>query len=179
VPKKDANGVPPMEWPLHMRTINYRWDSDGVRTAYVQLAGNLWGWLLADVALIASVGMLILQWWRPRPCSDPERRALTIMLLLQYLAYMIVHTYLGTMRVMYLYHYFPALILAFCLVPLALAEGADRWPALRAWQRFGLMTMTALLLTSFAFYSPLSVHRPLTHAECEWRNIVQHIVDCQ
>jgi len=179
VPKKDANGSPPMEWPLHIRTINYRWDSDGVRTAYVQLAGNLWGWLLADVALIASVGMLILQWWRPRPCSDPERRALTIMLLLQYLAYMIVHTYLGTMRVMYLYHYFPALILAFCLVPLALAEGADRWPALRAWQRFGLMTMTALLLTSFAFYSPLSVHRPLTHAECEWRNIVQHIVDCQ
>ena len=43
----------------------------------------------------------------------------------------------------------------------------------------GPAVITVLLLVSFAFYSPLSFHRPLTHAECEWRNAVQHIVDCR
>jgi dolichyl-phosphate-mannose--protein O-mannosyl transferase len=123
--------------------------------------------------------LLILQWWRPCPSSNSERRALMIMLLLQYLAFMTVHAYLGTMRVMYLYHYFLALVVAFCLVPLVLAEAADRWRALRAWQEPVLTAMTVLLLVSFAFYSPLSVHRPLSHSQCEWRNTLQHIVHCR
>jgi dolichyl-phosphate-mannose--protein O-mannosyl transferase len=179
VPKNDQYGSQPMEWPLHIRAINYRWDSEGVHTAYVQLVGNLWGWLMAGIALIATVGLLILQWWRPCPSSSPERRALMVMLLLQYLVFMTAHVYLGTMRVMYLYHYFLALVLGFCLVPLVLAEAAERWRALRTWQESELAVITVLLLVSFAFYSPLTFHRPLTHAQCEWRNIVQHIVDCR
>jgi dolichyl-phosphate-mannose-protein mannosyltransferase len=179
VPKNDRNGSRPMEWPLHIRTINYRWDSDGVRTAYVQLVGNLWGWLMADMALVAAVGLLLLQWWRPCPSSDSARRALMVMLLLQYLVFMTVHAYLGTMRVMYLYHYFLALVLAFCLLPLVLAEVAERWRAPRAWQEWELAVITVMLLVSFEFYSPLSFHRPLTRAQCEWRNAVQHIVDCR
>jgi len=106
-----------MEWPLHIRIINYRWDSDGVHTAYVQLVGSLWGWLMAGIALVATVGLLVLQWWRPCPSSNRERRALMVMLLLQYLVFMTAHAYLVTMRVMYLYHYFLALVL--CLLPSA------------------------------------------------------------
>jgi dolichyl-phosphate-mannose--protein O-mannosyl transferase len=102
-----------------------------------------------------------------------------IMLLSLYVAFMAVHGYLGTVRVMYLYHYFPALILAFCLVPLALAESAERWQASPAVQEACLALVAGLLLVSFAFYSPLSFHRPLTHAQCEWRNFVQHVVACQ
>ena len=179
VPKNDQNGSLPAQWPLNIRPINYRWDSDGVYTAYVQLTGNIWGWLIAGIALVGTVGLLILQWWRPCPSSDPERRALMVMLLLQYLAFMTVHAYLGMMRVMYLYHYFLALVLAFCLVPLVLAEVAERWRAPRAWQESGLAVSTLLLLVSFAFYAPLTFYRPLTHAQCEWRNAVQHIVDCR
>ena len=179
VPKNDQNGSRPVEWPLHIRAINYRWDSDGVHTAYVQLVGNLWGWLIAGIALIATVGLLILQWWRPCPSSNSERRALMVMLLLQYVVFMTVHAYLGTMRVMYLYHYFLALVLAFCLVPLVLAEAAERWRVQRALQESELAVIVVLLLVSFAFYSPLSFHRPLTHSQCEWRNAVQHIVDCR
>jgi len=179
LPKNDPNGSRPMQWPLHAGAINYRWDSDGVRTAYVQLTGNLWGWLVADIALVAAVGLLMLQWWRPCSSSDPDRRALLTMLLLQYLVFMGAHAYLGTMRVMYLYHYFLALILAFCVVPLVVAEAAARWRALRAWQEWGLAIITALLLASFAFYAPLSFHRPLSHAQCEWRNTVRHVVDCR
>lgn len=179
VPKNDQNGSRPMQWPLHIRTINYRWDSDGVHSAYVQLVGNLWGWLMAGIALVATVGLLILQRWRPCPWSNSECRALMAMLLLQYSVFMAVHAYLGTMRVMYLYHYFLPLTLAFCLVPLVLAEAAARWRVLQAWQESELAAITVLLLVSFAFYSPLSFHRPLTHAQCEWRNAVQHVVDCR
>jgi hypothetical protein len=39
--------------------------------------------------------------------------------------------------------------------------------------------LTALLLVSFVFYSPLNFHRPLTHLECERRNTFQHVVDCR
>jgi hypothetical protein len=67
VPKNDQNG----SQPLHIRTINYRWDSDGVHTAYVRMVGNLWRWLMAGIALVATVGLLILQWWRPCPSCNP------------------------------------------------------------------------------------------------------------
>jgi dolichyl-phosphate-mannose--protein O-mannosyl transferase len=179
VPKVDPHGSRAVEWPLHRRTINYRWDSDGAHTAYVQLTGNICGWLLAGLAVVAAAGLLILQWWRPSQASDPERRSLMIMLLLLYLVFMAVHAYLGTVRVMYLYHYFLALVLAFCLVPLVLAESAARWHVSPALRETGLAAITALLLVSFAFYAPLSFHRPLTHAECEWRNVVQSVVACQ
>ena len=179
LPKNDKNGSRPILWPLHLGAINYRWDTDGVHTAYTQLAGNLTGWVMADVALVGAIGVLMLQWWHPLPSSNSGRRALIIMLLLQYLVFMAVHAYLGTMRVMYLYHYFLALVLAFFLLPLVLAEAAERWPRARAWQEPVLAVITMLLLISFAFFSPLSFHRPLTHAQCEWRNLVQHIVDCR
>lgn len=179
IPKRDQNGSRPLEWPLDARAINYRWDSDGVHTSYLQLVGNLWGWFVADIALLAAVGLLILQRLRPCPSSDPDRRALMAMLLTQYLVFMIVHVCLGTMRVMYLYHYFLALILCFCLVPLVLAEAAERWPALRAWREAQLALIAVPLLAGFAFYSALSFHRPLTHVQCEWRNAVQHVVDCR
>jgi dolichyl-phosphate-mannose-protein mannosyltransferase len=175
----DPNGSNPLEWPLQRKTINYRWDSDGARTAYAQLAGNPAGWLLALVAPVAALGLLLLQWRRPVRATSPTRRALMIMLLVQYLAFMAVHAYLGTHRVMYLYHYFIGLLLAFCLVPLVLQEAADRWPMLRARQAPALAGMTAALLTGFVFYSPLSFHRPLTKTECEWRNVVHHVVDCR
>jgi len=179
LPKRDQNGSRPIEWPLNERAINYRWDSDGVHTSYLQLVGNPWGWFVADLSLLAAVGLLTLQRLRPCPSSDPDRRALMVMLLAQYLVFMIVHVYLGTMRVMYLYHYFLALILCFCLVPLVLAEAAERWRALRAWQEVQLAVIAAPLLAGFAFYSPLSFHRPLTHAQCESRNAIQHVVDCR
>jgi hypothetical protein len=39
--------------------------------------------------------------------------------------------------------------------------------------------LTALLLVSFVFYSPLNFHRPLTYQQCERRNSFQHVVDCR
>jgi hypothetical protein len=179
IPKTDPNGSQPLEWPFHERTINYRWDSDGTHTSYVQLVGNLWSWILALIAPIAAVVLLVIQRRHPVESTQPARRALMLMLLLQYFVYMAVHFFIGLHRVMYLYHYFIALLLAFCLVPLVVAEAVDRWPSLRPRLAPALGVMTALLLASFVFWSPLNLHRPLTKQQCEWRNVIQHVVNCR
>ena len=128
---------------------------------------------------------------RPRPCvrsrrrqrsSEPAEhvhRSLLGMLLVEYIAFMALHWFLGTYRVMYLYHYFIGLLLAFTLLPLVFREALDRWPATQKWQTPALAGLTALLLVSFVFYSPLNFHRPLTYQQCERRNFFQHVVDCR
>jgi dolichyl-phosphate-mannose-protein mannosyltransferase len=231
VPRTDPNGSKPFMWPLGRGTINYRWDSTGERTAYVQLADNPVGWYLGLVALIASA-WLVLDWsWqtlrrtgrmqqavpparRTRHSaahsaaraagrltgraaahsaapsgrrtdgpisgspSDPARRALIVMLLAQWLLYMAVHAYIGIERVMYLYHYFIALMMAYCLVPLVFAEAAERWPALRERQAPVLAGMAALLWAAFIFYAPLTFHWYLTFGQCQWRDVLQHVIAC-
>lgn len=179
IPRADRNGSRPLEWPLGAGTINYRWDSDGARTAYVQLTGNKMGWLLALAAPFAALALLILQCWRPVPASDPARRPLLCMLLIEYVAFMCLHESLSHIRVMYLYHYFIGLLLAFTLLPLVFAEVMERWPPLRSRQSVALGAMTAALLVSFVYYAPLSYHRPLTHRQCELRNLLAHVIDCR
>ena len=177
--RTDSNASGALQWPLNEKTINYRWDTRGAETRYVQLSGNLFGWLLALTAPVAALGLLVLQKLRPRASADPQRRILMTVLLIQYVAFMALHVWLGTQRVMYIYHYFIGLLLAFCLVPLVWMEAADRWPPVRARTEPLLAGVTALLLASFLFYAPLTFHRPLTHTECERRNVFQRVVECR
>ena len=174
----DSNASWPMQWPLHEKTINYRWDAVNGITRYVQLCGNQFSWALALLAPLAALSLLILQKLHPCAAKDPHRRTILVMLLLQYVVFMAVHAWLGTQRVMYLYHYFIGLLLAFCLVPLVWMEAADRWRGLQTRLVPVMAGATVLLLASFAFYAPLTYHLPLSHAECERRNALQQIVDC-
>jgi dolichyl-phosphate-mannose-protein mannosyltransferase len=179
IPRIDPNASSPLQWPLERGTINYRWDSDGTRTAYVQLVGNRVSWLLALAAPIAALVLLLLPWQRSSEPADDVHRSLLGMLLIEYIAFMALHWFLGTYRVMYLYHYFIGLLLAFTLLPLVFREALARWPAAQKWQTPALAGLTALLLVSFVFYSPLNFHRPLTYQQCERRNAFQHVVDCR
>ena len=179
IPRTDPNGSLPIQWPIHQRPINYRWDSDGHLTGYMQLVGNPVGWLLALLALLATPCLLIAQRVRPLPAADPVRRKLMGMLLLQYLVFMGVHIYLGLQRVMYLYHYFIGLVLAFCLIPLVLAEAAERWPVLARRREVLWVGLTVGLLAGYAFYFPLSYHVPITHGYCSALDAFQYVVKCQ
>jgi len=178
VPHADTNGSTPIEWLRGGGTINYRWDSDGIRTAYVQLVGNPVGSLLALAAPCALIGLLLWPHRSPTRALNPMRRSLMWMLLIEWLAFMVLHEYLSTLRVMYLYHYFIGLVLAFVMLPLIFEEAADRWPSFERRRDLLLGGLTAALLTSFIFYAPLNFHRPLTHDECELRNALQHVVNC-
>lgn len=187
VPRTDPNGSKPRVWPLGRGTINYRWDAIDGRTAYVQLVGNPVGWYLGLAALLASAALIVF--WvsqalrragtaRGPARPDPARRALIVMLLAQWLVYMGVHAYIGLERVMYLYHYFIALMMSYCLVPLVFAEAAERWPVLRERQASIFAGMAVLLWAAFIFYAPLTFHWYLTFDQCEWRNVLQHVVAC-
>jgi dolichyl-phosphate-mannose--protein O-mannosyl transferase len=177
--RTDSNASGILQWPLNHKTINFRWDTRGAKTSYVQLSGNPFGWLLALVAPVAALCLVVLQKLRPSASTDPQRRTLMVMLLLQYVAFMALHGWLGTQRVMYVYHYFIGLLLAFCLVPLVWMEVAERWPTVRARMEPLLAGAIVLLLAGFVFYAPLTFHRPLTHAQCEWRNFFQRVVECR
>jgi len=176
--RTDRNGSLPLQWMVGQRTINYRWDFDGKRTAYVQLLSNPVSWGMALVAVAASFWILVSQLWRPTS-MQPARRDLMAMLLLLYVVLMAIHAYLGRSRVMYLYHYFLALLPAYCLLPLVMEEAAERWQPFRKYQVAALAGLTALLLASFLFYAPLTFHQKLTRQQCELRNALQQVVVCQ
>lgn len=171
--RADANGSSPIVWPLHHGTINYRWDSDGVTTRYLQLAGNRVGWAVSLAGLIAAAGLVFTGGW-----TDPRRRDLAAMLLVTYAGFMVLHIALSQHRVMYLYHYFPGLMLGFVLAALSFTEARARWPELGVW-RGGLTIVAALHLACFAFEAPLTYHRPMSNTACETRNIGQTIVACR
>lgn len=178
VPRLDPNGSTPLSWPLGAAGVNYRWDSDGVRTSYVQLSGNLVGWWIGLASLVAAAALLAMPRSAPTGEADRLRRDLMAALLLAYAAFLALHVHLGQMRVMYLYHYFIGLMLSFALAPLAFEEILSRWPSGRRMEAPVLGGLTAALLASFLFYAPLSYHRPLTYRQCEARNLLHSVVDC-
>ncbi|HEX7759158.1 MAG TPA: phospholipid carrier-dependent glycosyltransferase [Caulobacteraceae bacterium] len=178
-PRADPNGSSPWLWPLGRGAITYRWESNGARTAYLQLAGNPVGWFAGLAALAGSVGLSVLAPAGRRPPRDPVRRDLMIMILLVYAALMGVHIWLASARVMYLYHYFIGLVLSWALAPLAFDEACARWRGLAALRSPALAGLTALLLASFLFYAPLTFQRPLTARQCALRNIGQSVVACR
>ncbi|MGH8218495.1 MAG: phospholipid carrier-dependent glycosyltransferase, partial [Steroidobacteraceae bacterium] len=76
VPRIDPNGSKPFVWPLMRGTINYRWDSTGAHTAYVQLTGNPVAWFLGFLALIASAALILAWSWQSvRRAGSADRRA--------------------------------------------------------------------------------------------------------
>lgn len=176
----DANGSTPWQWMLGQSTINYRWDSDGTRTSYVQLLPNPAGWMLAALAPLAMCLLLGLAWVKPLPPDSGTLSAwIPAALLTAWLACFALHLWIASQRVMYLYHAFSGLLLGFVLAVLAWRMAVERWPSLRRGQTGVVAAFVALHLTAFLWLSPLALHRPLDHAACERRNLMQHIVACR
>jgi dolichyl-phosphate-mannose--protein O-mannosyl transferase len=171
VPRTDPNGSWPGEWPLMRRTIDYRWDGTSAKTRYVQLVGNPVGWGVGLIGLLVAP-LLVL-----RARSGP-RRVLALALLLLWGWVMGLHVWLAQTRVMYLYHYFPALILSWCLAALACSEALERLPTRRAART--ALSLTALLhLAGFWFWSPMTFGRELSAAQCQARNTLIVQVHCR
>lgn len=179
ITKTEKNGSDPALWPFMNRIISYRWDFNGRKTAYVQMIGNPINWALA---IVGTLGALVLILRRRSglqadlECEDMNRlEALSLM----YLVYWVVHIYLGTQRVMYIYHYFIGLTLAFMMTALAFKILADRWVWLKKNRLYVQLALSAAIAASFVFYAPLTYHVPLSRSECEARNIFFKAVICQ
>jgi dolichyl-phosphate-mannose--protein O-mannosyl transferase len=96
-----------------------------------------------------------------------------------YMLFWWFHVWLGTQRVMYIYHYFIGLSMSFFLVALCFKIVSRRVPFI-ARHRFSILCATSLAIAgTYLFYSPLTYHYPLTKPECEMRNVPVTVVICQ
>lgn len=180
--RHDANGSTPVQWLAQRRTINYRWDSDGVRTAYVQLVPNPAGWLLAAVAPAAAALLLALARLRPAPAPPADRRVPAWVLgtlLATWLACFGLHAWIASQRVMYLYHALDGVLLGVLLAAAAWPWAGERWPRLARHEGALVAGFAALQLAAFVWWSPLALHRPLDTAACELRNWPHAVVECR
>ena len=177
--KPGENGSAPRVWPLMEKTINYRWDSADGFTKYVQLVGNGFGWYLGLAALIFSflaiANRRLFRIW----VGDKETYALIEVFAALYVVFMVLHMYLGAQRVMYLYHYFIGLLYSYILIVL-------NWRYFCRMHNLSLSRRTLVagiialcLLVSGLFYLPLSNHWKLNKSQCEQRNLLSTIVECQ
>lgn len=186
VPKLDTsnpseNGSNPMHWPFHDRNINYRWDSADGKTAYVELIGNQLAWYSSTAAVMFSLLLVSnRRIFRMSPPCTPQTYSLIEAFTLLYIIFMIVNLLLASQRVMYLYHYFIGLVIAYVLLALMwqyMSEVNEKLARVKTWILAGVMTA---YFASYVFFLPLSNHWPLTKAECERRNIwISHILDCR
>jgi dolichyl-phosphate-mannose-protein mannosyltransferase len=163
MPNVDPNGSAPIAWPLMQQPIVYRWDRHADESRYIALIGNPVGWTLGLCGLAAGL-------WTALASLCAKRRSLAWGLLALWAAILAFHIGLSWTRVMYLYHYFPGLIVSWSL----LANGVTDTPRMRSLNRlsrFGPPALCSLHLVAFVFVSPFSFHTPQKGLECEWRSL--------
>ncbi len=177
--KTEPNGSQPILWPFISKAINYRWDFDGKRTAYTQMLGNWVNWGLGIVGIVGACVLVARRRW---PGKDPLLSAdydRLEALLCMYMVFWWFHIYLGTHRVMYIYHYFIGLSLSFMLMALSFKLIAKQVPLIEK-HRFGILCgISVAIAACYLFYAPLTYHQKMTRDECELRNVPVTLVQCQ
>lgn len=169
--KNDENGSPTFFWPLGARSINYRWETtDGKSYRYLYLQANPIVWLVGLWGIIATTSLMLtsILFRLQKPIKN---QFLMITFLALYWGYMLILTYLN--RVMYLYHYFPALLFSFCLFALWIKE-IKQFFDFALTRRIKVMVLSILaflIMASYYFYSPLTYYRPLTDEQFRQRMI--------
>lgn len=171
-PRTDPNGSEPYQWPLMRGTISYRWDAVAGGARYVQLVGNPIGWAIGLVGLVLAPFVAL-------GARHPRRRAYALAFLSLWAGLMGLHVWLAQTRVLYLYHYFPALVLSWCLAALATAEALERLSAKGCDGRMALTLGVLLHLAAFWFWSPVTFGRDLTAAACLVRDTPLVRVHCR
>lgn len=180
VTKPGENGSHPLHWPFHDRNINYRWDSADGKTSYVQLVGNQLAWYCGTAAMLLSL-LLVINYRvfaiRPRGTIGTYQQIETFTIL--YAAYMILHLWIITQRVLYLYHYFIGLMISYVLLALMWKYLCEVHAGFDRHKGKILGIAVSLFTLSYFFFLPLTNHYPLTKEQCELRNVsISHIVDC-
>ena len=184
VPKLDTtkpgeNGSHPLHWPVHDKTINYRWDSADGKTSYVQLTGNQVSWLLGFIAVLLSLQLISNHRIFNLPLQGSRKTYHLIEVFTAlYVTFMLLHLWLITQRVLYLYHYFLGLLISYILVALMWQYLCEARQATERQRTKSLVLGATAIALSFWFFLPLSNHWPLTHEQCELRNVFERVVEC-
>ncbi|MGH7889181.1 MAG: phospholipid carrier-dependent glycosyltransferase, partial [Thermodesulfobacteriota bacterium] len=141
-------------WPVMLRPIFY-WSkktSDGFR-ARIYLLGNPFIWWASLGGLVAG-----LFFWRASP---PDTKWFL------YLGwYLNFFPFFYIKRVMFLYHYFPALIFSILIMSIFLFDGVE---ALKRYRKTLFIGLASLFVIGFIFFSPLTYGFPLSTEQFDLR----------
>ncbi|ESQ74126.1 phospholipid carrier-dependent glycosyltransferase [Asticcacaulis sp. AC402] len=176
----EPNGSQPILWPFMHKIINYRWDFDGKRTAYIQMVGNPVNWGLGIVAIVGAAVLIVGR--RSRRLSDggqAEDFNRLEAIFAMFMIFWLFHIFLGTQRVMYVYHYFIGLALSFMMLPLVFRIAARKFAFLDKHRFIVLCSVSVLIAASYLFYAPLTYHQLMSRQACEMRNWPVKMVVCQ
>lgn len=158
-------GSPWYYWPLGGDAINYRWETpDGKSYRISYLVGNLATWLISLLGVILGTSTVISNLiFRFLPKTG-FRTSLYIFVAL-YWCYIIPFWFIK--RVMYLYHYLPALIFGLIIMALLINVFVQN----RFKLKMGIvLAMIVAVVIFFLLLNPFVYYQPLTHAAFNIRN---------
>jgi dolichyl-phosphate-mannose-protein mannosyltransferase len=171
--KSDENGSFAMDWLLSKKTISYRWDKETVngkeQVHYMYLIGNPIIWFSVVAGIVLSLGLMMSKFLYGQKEKDTKLFYWICAFTTLYLCYMIAM--INIERVMYLYHYLVPLL--FGSINLALIFNYIYREDIIAnnrhtWINLGIFI--ALVIATFAFFSPLTYGFGLTVDQFELRN---------
>lgn len=160
--KVDEVGSPWFMWPLGGRTINYRWETpDSENYRFIYLVGNPVVWSLSLLGVVLGTSWVVggvWCWYRPKKKVD----GFVLTLVMMYWAYMFPFMFL-IKRVMYLYHYLPALFLGLLILGLVVDRtkyffGRRVTSVRKRGFVWGLLIVT---VAAFWIYKPFVYYLPL------------------
>jgi dolichyl-phosphate-mannose-protein mannosyltransferase len=171
--KSDENGSHAIGWPLGARTISYRWSKDTVNGQTVMyysfLLGNPIIWLTILIGIFMSSALYVGRYVYHAPVKDPLLFNWIGVFTGLYLSYMI--SILQIERVMYMYHYFVPLIFGGINLALLITYlFKDEFIAKKKHTLINLGIFVALIIATFAFFSPLTYSFGLTEDQFQLRN---------
>ena len=170
--KPGENGSHPLFWPFGGSAILYRWDSSNDLVRYLYLQSNPASWIMALCAVFAVSASALVACTHGQRGSMKMPPPFALTLLAGYWIYMV--TVLSVDRVLYLYHYFMPLVLAYSIMPFA--GGAIRrigkFELRSSWRWIALCSFVSLIVASYIFFSPITYYQPLTSAQLHSRQLL-------
>jgi len=157
------NGSPPLTWAFGIKPIRYRYDTNFVDTSYLYLTPNPVVWGIGLIGLILSISLIISKFLFKLEVVDKKLYKLITVFCFLYLSYMVPMFFIS--RVMYLYHYIPALVISIILFGLNLAYLRSIYRRRETIFTIVIALLIAMTVYVFCLYSPLVYYKKISCPE--------------
>ncbi|OGD72310.1 hypothetical protein A3D09_01880 [Candidatus Collierbacteria bacterium RIFCSPHIGHO2_02_FULL_49_10] len=169
--KPDEVGSPWYYWPFGGRGISYRWETSGDWYRHLFLIGNPLVWLISLSGVLLPMAWIVGGWFFGIKVRSKSSRLIPYFALI-YISYMM--PFLLIRRVMYLYHYLPAMVFGLILFSLTLLESRriGKIGFTEKNRRYIALALIGLVFFSFIIYAPLTYYLPVSKEYMKRINIL-------